>query len=444
MSEDLNHKLYSSTDCIPEQTMFDYIDNKLSPKEQHAVEKHMLDCGLCADAMEGLRMVKDRSRIAAIHQRVSVLMAAPAEKKVVKINYYRITASIAAGIALLIGSMLVFNFLITNKEQDVAEMKELKNTNEDSFSKNKAAETESAPLHEEMPPPPPAAAIPVTRDHAAALSENERAEEKVSQELNVHAARKPNAPDNIALEGKGAIAAGSTTTITTADQQNIQADYAVKDEVQEDSSFREFAKDRNDSKSKTAENSSGKFYEKTTEESIVMKSLSKDAIEQTQLKKEEKNSKTDLEQKVPALGETESIAAYAPGEFAISANRNVIKADSVSVKQNAPGYYNVTLVDQPAQFPGGETEMLKFIQKNFNYGSANYKEQDIKSNKIFVEFVVTKTGEIRDVKVKKGINPLLDKEAIRVIKSMPRWTAAKKDGKAVDMIMVFPIKLEFK
>ena len=454
MSEELTYKLYSPTGCIPEQTMFDYIDNKLGPKEQHEVEKHMLDCELCADAMEGLRMVKDRSRIAAINQRISGMMAAPAEKKVVKMNYYRISASIAAGIVLLIGSVFMFRFLITNNEQDVAEMKSVQNRNEDSLSNNKTVTTEyeTAPVTEQAPPPPPAASVPVTKENTATTKDNtitlesNAIEEEKAQELDVKASRKPNAPDNTTTQGDGfttSVTAGSTTTTVTANDRLMEYNYTVTDETKKDKSQQAPAKDQDDSKAKTAGNTNGKLFEKAEESQLVMKSLSKEAVEQKQSQKKEKESKADFEQNVSSFGETGSNIAYAPAEVT-SSDMNRFIADSITVKQNAPGYFYVNTVDQQAQFPGGETEMVKYIQKNFNYGSEDYKAQNISNTKIYIEFVVTQKGEITNVKIKKGINPALDKEAIRVIKSMPKWTPAKKDGKAVDMIVTYPIRLELK
>ena len=66
MSDSLKHKIFIRTDCVSEQTMFDYIDKKLSAKESHSVEKHLLHCELCSDALEGLELTKTRTRIAAI------------------------------------------------------------------------------------------------------------------------------------------------------------------------------------------------------------------------------------------------------------------------------------------------------------------------------------------------------------------------------------------
>ena len=97
MSEELKHKIYSATECISEQKMFDYIDNKLNAKEQHLVEKHLLDCDLCSDALEGLTLLKNRKRIATVHQKISerIIPISKQESKIIFFNFKTIT-SIAA------------------------------------------------------------------------------------------------------------------------------------------------------------------------------------------------------------------------------------------------------------------------------------------------------------------------------------------------------------
>ena len=110
MSDSAKHTIFTETDCISEQTMFDYIDKKLSAKECHIVEKHLLHCELCTDALEGLELVKDRGRIARINQAVQERIAAPVEEKKNKIIpfSYKVILSIAAALLLLIGSAYIF------------------------------------------------------------------------------------------------------------------------------------------------------------------------------------------------------------------------------------------------------------------------------------------------------------------------------------------------
>ena len=100
----------------------------------------------------------------------------------------------------------------------------------------------------------------------------------------------------------------------------------------------------------------------------------------------------------------------------------------------------LTIVEQMPVFPGGELEMMKYIQKNVQYPQVE-KEAGI-SGTCYVTFVVEKDGSITDVKVLRGVSggSGCDKEAIRVVKSMPSWKAGKQNGREVRVQFNLPIK----
>jgi protein TonB len=103
-----------------------------------------------------------------------------------------------------------------------------------------------------------------------------------------------------------------------------------------------------------------------------------------------------------------------------------------------------TIVEQMPEFPGGMNEMMKYIQKNISYPQME-KEAGI-SGKCYVTFVVGKDGSIEDVKVLRGVSggPGCDKEAIRVVKSMPKWSAGKQNGRAVQVQYNLPISFSLR
>jgi len=101
-----------------------------------------------------------------------------------------------------------------------------------------------------------------------------------------------------------------------------------------------------------------------------------------------------------------------------------------------------TIVEEQAEFPGGIAEMAKFIQKNLQY-PAMAREAGI-SGKCFLKFVVNENGEISHVEILKGVPGCsdCDKEAIRVVKSMPKWKAAKMTGREVKCYFNLPISFK--
>jgi len=96
------------------------------------------------------------------------------------------------------------------------------------------------------------------------------------------------------------------------------------------------------------------------------------------------------------------------------------------------------VVEEMPSFPGGDQEMYRFIGKNIEYPRMA-KESGI-SGRVFVTFVVEKDGRVTDVAILRGIGGGCDEEAIRVIKSMPKWNAGMQRGKPVRVQFRMPIK----
>src|SRR5690554_1742064 len=85
--------------------------------------------------------------------------------------------------------------------------------------------------------------------------------------------------------------------------------------------------------------------------------------------------------------------------------------------------------DVEAQFPGGNTEMKKYINDNLHYSEIDF--ETIANGKIFVGFIVNIDGSIENVKVLRGIAKELDEEFVRVVKGMPNWIPGEVNGEKV-------------
>jgi TonB family protein len=92
--------------------------------------------------------------------------------------------------------------------------------------------------------------------------------------------------------------------------------------------------------------------------------------------------------------------------------------------------------DMPS-FPGGPKAMFDYISKNMEY-PANAKMSKIQG-RVFISFIVRSDGSISDAKVIRSADPLLDKEGLRIINGMPKWTPGHQNGKAVNVRYVIPI-----
>ncbi|MCY1722262.1 M56 family metallopeptidase [Prolixibacteraceae bacterium Z1-6] len=95
------------------------------------------------------------------------------------------------------------------------------------------------------------------------------------------------------------------------------------------------------------------------------------------------------------------------------------------------------IVEDMPEFPGGDLALRKFIASTIKYPDTAI-ENGIQG-KVYVTFVVTKEGEIANAKIARGVNPVLDKEAIRVVNMQPRWRPGYQRGQAVNVSYTVPI-----
>lgn len=99
--------------------------------------------------------------------------------------------------------------------------------------------------------------------------------------------------------------------------------------------------------------------------------------------------------------------------------------------------------DSEPEFPGGASALMEFIGSRVKYPKALVKEKA--EGKVFVQFVISKTGEVTDVSVARGSSyDEMDKEAMRIVEKMPTWKPGIKDGLAVDTKMTLPIQFKLK
>ncbi|WP_019537755.1 energy transducer TonB [Proteiniphilum acetatigenes] len=95
------------------------------------------------------------------------------------------------------------------------------------------------------------------------------------------------------------------------------------------------------------------------------------------------------------------------------------------------------VVEEQPEFPGGNAAMMKFLSDNIRY-PVIAQENGI-SGRVICNFVVERDGSITDVQVVRGVDPSLDREAIRVIQQMPRWKPGKQRGSAVRVRFTLPV-----
>ncbi|MDE6352544.1 MAG: energy transducer TonB, partial [Muribaculaceae bacterium] len=151
---------------------------------------------------------------------------------------------------------------------------------------------------------------------------------------------------------------------------------------------------------------------------------------------EEIKSQDEIKESTTALGSTN----FDQGTDDINVVREY--KEEVIVEEKAPVDDNQIFqsVEQMPQFPGGEEALLKYIGDHLRYPTMA-AENNIQG-RVVVSFVVTKTGKIGEVKILRARDPDLDKEAIRVVKSLPDFIPGKMNGQAVNVWYNLPVNFK--
>ena len=95
------------------------------------------------------------------------------------------------------------------------------------------------------------------------------------------------------------------------------------------------------------------------------------------------------------------------------------------------------VVEEQPSFPGGQGALMQWLSDNIKY-PVIAAENGVQG-RVIVQFVVSKTGSISDVKVVRGVDPSLDREAVRVVSQMPKWTPGRQNGTTVNVRYTLPV-----
>lgn len=115
-----------------------------------------------------------------------------------------------------------------------------------------------------------------------------------------------------------------------------------------------------------------------------------------------------------------------------------VKYVPVKVVEEEPEEQTIfEVVENAPEFPGGTAALMQFLGKNIKYPTI--AQENGTQGRVIVQFVVNRDGTIVDPKVVKSVDPYLDKEALRVINSMPKWKPGMQRGKAVRVKFTVPV-----
>lgn len=153
-------------------------------------------------------------------------------------------------------------------------------------------------------------------------------------------------------------------------------------------------------------------------------------------KEDEVKNQEELTQTETAFGASD----FDKGTDDVTVVREV-KNEVVVEEKKAPEPEKIfTAVEESPKFPGGDAELYKWLNKNTRY--PEMAAQNNIQGRVTVQFVVEKNGSVGEVKVVRGKDPDLDKEAVRVVKSLPKFIPGKMNGQSVRVWYTLPINFK--
>jgi len=136
------------------------------------------------------------------------------------------------------------------------------------------------------------------------------------------------------------------------------------------------------------------------------------------------------------LSDVEDLANQVGGEDLGDVTPEIVVAEKQEIQETKQEEIFIFVEEMP-EYPGGDVELRKYIAQNVQY-PAVARENNIQG-KVFIHFAVTSEGLVDKVTVYRGVDPVLDEEAVRVVKTLPRWKPGKQRGKPVSVWYTVPI-----
>jgi TonB family protein len=126
------------------------------------------------------------------------------------------------------------------------------------------------------------------------------------------------------------------------------------------------------------------------------------------------------------------------GSTAMLRVTNKVSSVNIAQAQEPPADEQVFfIVEEMPEFPGGESALRNFIAQTIKYPVAA-QELGIQG-RVYVTFIVSKSGKVADAKIARGVDPVLDQEALRVVNALPLWKPGIQRGKPVNVSYTVPI-----
>lgn len=144
------------------------------------------------------------------------------------------------------------------------------------------------------------------------------------------------------------------------------------------------------------------------------------------------------------LGKAVAVVGISAGLAALNScaiDNDSFAIPAASVENAVPRRLAGDIIEDLPEFPGGSKKLFEYLMENTHYPD---EPELCAQGRVVVTFIVETDGSLSDVKVIRGIHPLFDEEAVRVVKSMPKWKPGKQNGEPVRVKYSVPVFFRLK
>ncbi len=164
-------------------------------------------------------------------------------------------------------------------------------------------------------------------------------------------------------------------------------------------------------------------------------------VEDEKVKAEDEiKTQDELKETTTAFGQKDNDKGTEDRNVTRTLKDEVVVEKKVEVKEEKKHEEIFKSVEQPPAFPGGDAALMKYLSSHIQYPTMA-QENNIQG-KVVVQFVVEKDGHVGDVKVVRSVDKDLDREAVRVCKSLPKFTPGRQNGQAVRVWYTLPVNFK--
>ncbi len=396
--------LFTQAGCLTLEAMKRHNASSLSSEEKIQIEKHLKDCELCRDALEGLLLVSDPDKIDSIVSEInrnlkSDLATKKSDKTVRSIQMqnrmYYIAA--AASVLIFIGIFSYFKFYMQDQNSELSVVTEKTQTEQKEDFMSVAEDSKFEVMEEEaeeLIPAPPA------QEEANNMVIPGKVKDDIPE-------KEIESDQEIVIDG---------ISIPESDESEVVD--VIEEALMEQPSV-------------------AGSSEEPTEYVIGGVAFNGEGMNTERLSIDEDQISEEKQFNAKALGMKQAAAKKGRSKFsAETVSDSIIEEDSL---QNADKQVFL-VVEQPPIFPGGDEVLHKYLQENLIYPDSAIAAGI--QGRVYISFIVNKTGKIEDAKVERGIGGGCDEVALQLVKSMPDWIPGEQRRKPVNVQFVMPI--EFK